>query len=156
MTDSGRCPVCDRDREGCLRLQVYPWARPIDITGDVDPGSSLCLYIVDCEANAVDWRSRALALEAKLNTPHIEEFTESVRIEAVHQVERWGVDHDAGKERPDWVTLLVYLLGKAVKAHFERDQPKLLHHIITAAAALLNWHAAETGVDNRMRPGIGP
>lgn len=31
---------------------------------------------------------------------------------------------------------------------------KLLHHIITTAAACLNWHAARTGADTRMRPGI--
>lgn len=96
------------------------------------------------------------ALQDKINTPHIQDFIESVRIEAVHQVERWGTAHDAGKTRPDWITLLAYLIGKAAKAHFDRDAPKLLHHIITTAAACLNWHAAETGVDNRMRPGIGP
>jgi hypothetical protein len=110
-------------------------------------------------ADLVVERNRAQAalraLQDKLNTPHVQDFIESMRIEAVHQAERWGVDHDASKTRPDWVTLLVYLIGKAAKAHFERDQPKLLHHIITTAAALLNWHAAETGADNRMRPGIG-
>lgn len=106
-------------------------------------------------ARAEHYRAELEELKTKLNTPHITDFIESVRIEAVHQVERWGVDHDAGKTRPDWITLMVYLLGKACKAHFERERDKLLHHIITTAAALMNWHAAEIGADNRMRPGIG-
>lgn len=41
---------------------------------------------------------------------------------------------------------------------FERLQPlpgeKILHHIITTAAACLNWHAAKIGAYTSMRPGI--
>ena len=33
---------------------------------------------------------------------------------------------------------------------------KAKHHTISTAAALGNWHAALTGADNRMRPGIDP
>jgi hypothetical protein len=31
---------------------------------------------------------------------------------------------------------------------------KALHHIITTAAACLNWHSAKLGTHNKMRPGI--
>lgn len=91
-----------------------------------------------------------------INTPRIDEFFEAVRIEAAHQVERWGVEHDAGKRPEDWITLFMYLLGKAAKAHFDGNRQKLLHHIITVAAVALNWHRNATGEDTRMRPGVGP
>ena len=109
-----------------------------------------------------------------INTPHIAEFLEAVKLEAMHQRERWATDHDAGKTDADWFWLVGYLAGKAVhsgtrareasesdsvpdnqeaaRPHYEKQ----VHHIITTAAALLNWHAARTGADTRMRPGIAP
>ncbi len=93
-------------------------------------------------------------LHALINTPRTEEFFEAVRIEAAHQVERWGADHDAGKRSEDWVTLAIYLLGKAAKAHFDGDQTKLEHHVITTAAVALNWWRRLVGVSFAMRPGV--
>lgn len=95
-------------------------------------------------------------LHVLINSPRTDDFFEGVRIEAAHQVERWGVDHDAGKRSEDWITLFVYLLGKAAKAHFDGNRDKLLHHVITVAAVALNWHRNATGDDTRMRPGVGP
>lgn len=95
-------------------------------------------------------------LRALINAPRTDEFFEAVRIEAAHQVERWGVEHDAGKRPEDWLTLYTYLLGKAAKAHFDGDSDKLLHHIITVAAVALNWHRNATGENTRMRPGVAP
>lgn len=154
-------------------------------------------------------------LRTERNTPHTADFLEAVKLEALHQRERWGVDHDAGKTDADWFWLVGYLAGKALRAgqdalpryrhvkrgttyqllsiaedenrrgtnvaiyrgeddgkvwsrpsdqffdgRFERLPPappeKLLHHIISSAAVLLNWHAARTGNDTRMRPGIEP
>lgn len=103
-----------------------------------------------------DRNARVLYLEGLLNTPRTDEFFEAVRIEAAHQVGRWGVEHDAGKRSEDWVTLLIYLLGKAARAHFDGDQPKLEHHVITTAAVALNWWRHLTGVSTAMRPGIAP
>ena len=93
-------------------------------------------------------------LTALINTPSADDFFEAVRIEAAHQVERWGVEHDAGKRPEDWIALVVYLLGKATKAHYESDRDKLLHHVITLAAVALNWHRNMTGVSTAMRPGV--
>jgi hypothetical protein len=93
-------------------------------------------------------------LTALINTPRTDDFFEAVRVEAAHQIERWGVEHDAGKRPEDWCTLLLYLLGKAAKAHFDGNQEKLLHHIITVAAVALNWHRNATGVNTAMRPGV--
>lgn len=94
-------------------------------------------------------------LRAALNTPELHDFAKGVVSEAQHQRLRWGSEHDAGKEPQDWFWLLGYLAGKALKAHASGDTEKALHHTISSAAALANWHAAIHGQTN-MRPGIDP
>ncbi len=94
-------------------------------------------------------------LEAKLNTPELNDFASGVVSEAQHQRARWGVDHDAGKEPQDWFWLLGYLGGKALKSHADGNVEKALHHCISSAAVLANWHSAILGKTN-MRPGIMP
>lgn len=96
--------------------------------------------------------ARLLAL---LNTPEILDFVKGVPLEAAHQRERWGSDHDAGKTPADWFWLVGYLAGKALNAHVTGNTEKALHHTISTASALCNWHAAILGKTN-MRPGIIP
>lgn len=91
-------------------------------------------------------RAEVERLIALINTPRTDEFFEAVRIEAAHQVARWGVEHDAQKRTEDWVALFVYLLGKAARAHWAGDAAKLEHHVITSAAVALNWWRHLTGV----------
>jgi hypothetical protein len=86
----------------------------------------------------------------RINTPEVDDFLSAVRNEALHQRERWAARGDAGKSDADWFWLVGYLAGKAL--HNVND--KKLHHVITAAAALLNWHAKLTGNYAAMRPGI--
>lgn len=95
--------------------------------------------------------SRVEDLEADLNTPRIADFLEAVKLEALHQRSRWPSEHDTGKADADWFWLLGYLAGKAIRPDCEPD--KKLHHIITTAAACLNWHAHATGLATQMRPG---
>ncbi|MET0439157.1 MAG: hypothetical protein ABW043_16860 [Devosia sp.] len=96
-------------------------------------------------------------LRAKIiNTPETADFMAGVPIEAAHQRERWGVDHDAGKTPFDWFWLIGYLAQKAADAACRGDIEKAKHHTISTAAALANWHAALTGKDNRFQPGITP
>ncbi len=85
-------------------------------------------------------RAEVARFRALINSPQTENFLEAVRTEATHQVERWPSDHDAGKTDQDWFWLLGYLAGKAI-----RGDAKKLHHIITTAAACLNWHRHATG-----------
>jgi hypothetical protein len=59
-------------------------------------------------------RARVQELEAQINTPEIFDFAKAVQLEAVHQRERWGTDHDAGKTDADWFWLIGYLSGKAL------------------------------------------
>jgi hypothetical protein len=94
-------------------------------------------------------RFEVARLKAERDTPHTAEFLKAVELEALHQRERWAAAHDAGKTDSDWFWLIGYLAGKAL-----HKPEKQLHHIITTAAACLNWHAVKTGNDTRMRPGI--
>lgn len=92
-------------------------------------------------------------LQALINTPQTETFSEAVRLEAAHQQERWGSTHDAGKTAWDWFWLIGYLAQKAAAAHVIGDLVKAKHHTISTAAALCNWHRHLQG-DGVMRPGI--
>ncbi len=100
-------------------------------------------------------RCEVKRLQALLNTPELVDFTKAVQLEAAHQRERWGTDHDGGKAPADWFWLLGYLAGKALHAHNAGNAEKALHHTISSAAALANWHSAILGKTN-MRPGIEP
>jgi hypothetical protein len=88
----------------------------------------------------------------RINTPEITDFLEAVKNEALHQRERWGAENDEGKTDADWFWLIGYLAGKAIRP--DGTSEKMLHHIITTAAACLNWHAAKIGAYASMRPGI--
>ncbi|HEY0915401.1 MAG TPA: hypothetical protein VGE22_11065 [Solimonas sp.] len=111
----------------------------------------LCDLLEQVEADRLAAVAKATGLEerfAAINTPEIADFLKAVENEALHQRDRWGADGDAGKADADWFWLIGYLAGKAL-----HKPEKVLHHIITTAAACLNWHAAKLGVHNRMRPG---
>ena len=91
-----------------------------------------------------------------INSPETADFMAGVPLEAAHQRERWPTEDDAGKEPEDWLFLVGYLAGKACAAARTGNTEKALHHTISAAAALSNWHAALTGASIAMRPGIDP
>lgn len=75
-----------------------------------------------------------------LDTPVVEPFAEAVALEAKHQIFRHGKEHDIVKDAFDWYWALGYLGGKAARADKDDDVAKALHHTITAAALLANWH----------------
>lgn len=93
-------------------------------------------------------------LHALINTAHTLDFLSAVHLEALHQRERWTAEHDEGKQDYDWFWLLGYLAGKAIRPN--QSTEKRVHHIITTAAACLNWHAHVTGASTEMRPGAEP
>ena len=112
--------------------------------------------ILDADYQALLEASRERdRLHALINSPELLDFMKGVPLEAVHQRERWGVDHDGGKTPFDWVFLIGHLATRAAMYHAAGNQEKALHHTITAAAALANWHAAMLGLTN-MRPGTDP
>jgi hypothetical protein len=91
--------------------------------------------------------------EAQINIPHTADFMEAVRLEAAHQIGRWGTDHDKGKEPTDWLWLIGYLAGKATNAAIAGDIEKAKHHTISTAAVMLNWHRHLNGDETTFRPG---
>lgn len=117
-------------------------------------------------------------LDKQLNTPEVIEFAQAVPLEAAHQREKWGSDHDTGKTDEDWNWTLGYLIGKSMRGFstastlrkMAAEFPTLaemleemaaeayekgLHHLITSAALLANWHSARVGGAGAvMRPGI--
>ncbi|KJU81030.1 hypothetical protein N619_01325 [Ectopseudomonas oleovorans] len=95
-------------------------------------------------------------LDALINTPHTDEWFDAVRLEAAHQIQRWGTDHDAGKQPADWFWLLGYLGQKAMTVQIAGDEQKAKHHTISSGAMMLNWFRAMVGDTNAMRPGIAP
>lgn len=123
------------------------------------------IEIVDIDSlnELVSFIERCAVLEAKvtrlnflLNTPETENFDKAVPLEAAHQVNRWGSEHDAGKQPEDWFWLLGYLAGKALASVKAGDMEKAKHHCISSAAVLRNWHAHIRSGDSLMRPGIEP
>ena len=98
-----------------------------------------------CSLHHMDLHMQMLELEAsvlrdKINSPEIMDFLEAVKLEAVNQKSRWGEEHDKGKSPEDWLWVIEYLSTKATQASKYEDNEKYLHHIITTAAACLNWH----------------
>ena len=92
-------------------------------------------------------RARCRELEAEverlrdiLNTPSLDGYARSVELEAAHQLERWGEEHDRGKEPQDWYWLVGHLAGKALRASIDGDRDKARHHTISTGAVLLHWH----------------
>lgn len=79
-----------------------------------------------------------------INTPEIEDFLRAVKIEAAHQQEKWA-ETDPMKSDADFYWLIGWLGGKAVTdPHEDGDErtarERLLHRIVTVAAAAYNWH----------------
>lgn len=103
-----------------------------------------------CAENSANvWKNAAYAMaeqvakhEALIGSPETEDFLKGVRLEAAHQVQRWGEAHDRSKSAENWFWLVGYLAGKALRAAITGDPDKARHHTISAAAALFNWHKA--------------
>ena len=135
------CTGCEQMRCACL-----------------EPGSTAAhagtSEVERLRAELAERNARVLELEGLLNTPHIADFLRAVKLEALHQRDRWGSQHDAGKEPADWFWLLGYLGGKALTSAIKGDRDRALHHTISSAAVLLNWHASLSGDSTAMRPGI--
>lgn len=136
-------------REEYAALNLKGWHC---VNHSIEPGATHLMY-----GDALASRNAEIErLKGLLNTPELHDFASGVVLEAAHQRERWGSTHDAGKAPEDWFWLLGYLGGKALHAAKAGDIEKALHHTISTAAALANWHAALLGASSAMRPGIDP
>lgn len=117
-------------------------------------GGGCDLAALAAAVGAYDEAPRKPAFEA--DVPIIDDFWSGVRAEKVHQLRRWGTTHDRNKSPADWYWLVGYLAGKALMSAMRGDTKKALHHCISSAAVLANWHDALGGgapgqqVDNRL------
>lgn len=116
---------------------------------DQDPQESITMSRADL-MQLKDERDR---LHALVNSPETLRFLEGVRLEVAHQVEKWGTVHDRAKEPADWYWLVGYLAGKALSAHIAGNTEKALHHCISTAAVLANWHTHIACGSGLMTPG---
>lgn len=97
-------------------------------------------FIADARTSVPALCAEVRRLRAIVDTPELHDFATAVVREAAHARERWGAGHDAHKTPQEWVGVLVYLTGKAITAAWEGNTGKLLHHIVTSAGLLANWH----------------
>lgn len=155
------CPSCTRltsKKYFCSRLGYKMFdalGKPMHFP-DWCPLAPMAAQPVGREALSGSERAELEHLRTLVNTPELQSFRDGVVLEAAHQRERWGSAHDAGKQPADWFWLVGYLAGKALHAQTSGNTEKALHHTISTAAALANWHAAITGEHTAMRPGIDP
>jgi hypothetical protein len=136
------CPSINIDGSGCDS------GDPLDLTE-----AEVHQALLHWKENHADVKAEHSRLYALLNTPELTDFPKAVVLEAAHQRERWGSQHDEGKTPEDWFWLTGYLAGKALHSLKFGDVQKGLHHIITTAAVLSNWHAQLLGKCD-MRPGL--
>lgn len=117
-------------------------------------------HLSSLEAEVATVTAERDALHKLLNTPEFHDFLKGVPLEAAHQVQRWGSEHDAGKSCLDWFWLIGYLAQRIVEYDKAGNRDKALHHCVTTAAALMNWHSAlehrYNGKPYPMVPGHAP
>lgn len=149
------CPVC-----GLLdRFSTRSGQSSCDDCGGnecVRRGYQRLSYLVETkDAELAAKNARLLELEGRINTPHTDDWFDAVRLEAAHQIERFGAT-DGDKEAPAWFWLLSWLSGKALHAWKDGDSEKMKHHVVSSSACLLNWHRHLSGYAEKsgMRPGI--
>jgi hypothetical protein len=94
-------------------------------------------------------------LRGLIGRPYIGAWTDEIIVEASHQRDRWGADHDHGKQPEDWFWLIGYLAGKCLAAHKTGDSKKAHHHTVSTGAVLAHWAAAIDGNEGIFRPGLG-
>lgn len=158
--------------------RMWQWASDA-LAGYIEPVEVTTKRLVD---NIHELRAELDRLKHLINTPIIDDFMRALPFEAAHRQEKHGGAHDAGKTPEDWHWLLAYLANKACRyfasakliqqlldetapglmhpdlaCHLRKqvtyNSGKGLHHIITTAAACLNWYRHATGDATAMRPG---
>lgn len=116
-------------------------------------------FALTVQPNILKAMERALEeverLRDLISRPYIGTWTDEIIVEAAHQRDRWGANHDHGKAPEDWFWLIGYLAGKCLAAHRAGDAAKAHHHTVSTAAVLAHWAAAIDGNEGVFRPGLG-
>ena len=140
------------DYERLLERELKKYKRAV-INGIVctcDQGDPDCIYYAinehgNTKMAQLEREHAALKIENErltliINTPETNSFISAVIKEQEHQKLRWGVEHDKQREDEEWLWVLGYLAGKALRAMRDKDYEKALHHTISSAALCANWH----------------
>lgn len=138
-----RCPKCPFRLVQANLNMADGTVTARDEAGDKCPNCNGPMWRVSERDERVELQNELERLVLLNNTPELLDFWEGAKREAVHQRERWGAAHDENKHPHDWIAVIVHLAGKAVKAFWDGNRDKMLHHIITVAAVAANWHARE-------------
>lgn len=145
-------------KAGNLQDQPYTETRVAIISDGLQAVMDI-LALSENEDYQLSLQNRLNEAHELLNAPELHDFSRGVVLEAAHQRQKWGAEHDAGKHPTDWLFLLGFLGGKACQAVLAGNKEKALHHCISSAAMLANWHALILSDDMQafsMRPGILP
>ena len=144
-------------------------------------GGACVLLKRDEVADLIHDARAARELLRLIDTPELVDFPKAVHLEAVHQVQRWGVSDRKSKQPYDWHWLLAHLAGRALEHHKEAERlcgvrdrvteeglletraaidsqiayhrEKAVHHTITSAAVLAHWHASVIGKATGLQAG---
>lgn len=79
-------------------------------------------------------------LQELINNPEIEDFVKGVTLEAVHQIERWGLENEERKSPHHFIMVANKLIGKMCVDIWDKDTDKFKHHCIALAAEFANVH----------------
>jgi hypothetical protein len=162
QTNCGKCSKCYEEslsqlaalREEAEQFREWRNEKNLEILASVEDANNQFAENEKLKQRLADAERRNAELEGMLDTPHTSDWFEGVKLEAGHQIKRWGSEHDAGKGPADWFWLIGYLAQKAMTSQMLGNEVKAKHHTISTGAALLNWFRAITGDSTAMRPGI--
>lgn len=134
---------------GVLQRQVESLTRQVEVLGPENERVRKLLTEFD-RRHDLD-RAEIERLTAIINRPENDDFLRGVSIEAEHQRQRWGDDHDARKSGWDWFWTIGFLSQKAAAAFEAGNIEKAKHHCISTAALMSNMHrfVAKSEVEGR-------
>lgn len=95
-------------------------------------------------------------IDELINTPEMADFLEGLKIESVHQTERWGAEQEESKYPHDYALVLDRLKGKLAVDIWNNDAEKYKHHLITIAAVCFNAHRQISKPGTRLNAFFNP
>lgn len=130
--------INDGDSRARIAYKLWHLSKTLTNGGPLQPGEAfeefaddvrerLATEAITIHAAAQLYYERARDLDQLINTPEVDDFLQGVRLEAAHQVQRWGDAHDRSKSAENWFWLVGYLAGKALRAAIGESLPRYKH-----------------------------
>lgn len=99
------------------------------------------IYVIEIDGEMINLGDELERLYSIINRPENDDFIRGVSIEAEHQLQRWGAEHDEMKNGWDWFWTIGFLSQKAAHAFEAGNFDKAKHHCVSTAALMKNFHA---------------